>query len=67
MAVGTGPATTIIMITALSRAPARPAGKPARSTGALDELLAVGQEIGRNPVSAAAAKAGHWLRIRCAG
>lgn len=54
MAVGTGPAIIIIRTTALSRAPARPAGKPARSTGALYELLASGREMGRDPVSSAA-------------
>ena len=54
MAVGTGPAIITIRATALRRAPARPAGKPARPTGALYELLASGREMGPDLASAAA-------------
>ena len=42
--VGAGPAVTIVMITAMSRAPARPAGKPSSVHRRADALVAFGRE-----------------------
>ena len=64
--VGAGPAVTIVMITAMSRAPARPAGKPSSVHRRADELVAFGREMGRDSVSAATgegpASAPHSMR-----